>query len=125
MELGGLAPFVVFPTADLDKAVEGLMVSKFRNTGQTCVCANNIMIHEDVHDAFVEKLIVKVKEELKFGDVFNGATQGAMINEVGIAKVRMSANFFCFLENLKFHLNDEKYKVNFLFLFLESLTVKV
>ena len=96
MELGGLAPFVVFPTADLDKAVEGLMVSKFRNTGQTCVCANNIMIHEDVHDAFVEKLIVKVKEELKFGDVFNGATQGAMINEVGIAKVRMSANFFVF-----------------------------
>merc|ERR1711937_665922 len=87
MELGGLAPFVVFPTADLDKAVEGLMVSKFRNTGQTCVCANNIMVHEDVHDEFIAKVKVAVETQLKFGDAYNGATQGTMINEGGIAKV--------------------------------------
>ena len=87
MELGGQAPFIVFPTADLDKAVQGLMASKFRNTGQTCVCANNIMVHEDVHDEFIAKLKTTVEKELHFGDVFNGATQGAMINEAGIRKV--------------------------------------
>jgi len=87
MELGGLAPFVVFPTADLDKAVEGLMASKYRNTGQTCVCANNIMVHEDVHDAFIAKLKATVERELKFGDAYNGATQGPIINEGGIVKV--------------------------------------
>ena len=87
MELGGQAPFIVFPTADLNKAVQGLMASKFRNTGQTCVCANNIMVHEDVHDEFIAKLKTTVEKELHFGDVFNGATQGAMINEAGIRKV--------------------------------------
>lgn len=87
MELGGLAPFVVFPSADLDKAVAGLMAAKFRNTGQTCVCANNIMVHEDVHDEFVAKLKYAVETQLKFGDTFNGATQGPMISEAGIAKV--------------------------------------
>ena len=68
------------------------MASKFRNTGQTCVCANNIMVHEDVHDEFIKKLKVTVERELKFGDVFNGATQGAMINEAGIAKVNRHAH---------------------------------
>ena len=52
------------------------MASKFRNTGQTCVCANNIMVHEDVHDAFIAKLKETVERELKFGDAYNGATQG-------------------------------------------------
>lgn len=63
------------------------MASKYRNTGQTCVCANNIMVHEDVHDAFVAKLKATVERELKFGDAYNGATQGPIINEGGIVKV--------------------------------------
>ena len=63
------------------------MASKFRNTGQTCVCANNIMVHEDIHDAFIAKLKATVEKELVFGDAYNGATQGPIINEGGIVKV--------------------------------------
>jgi len=88
MELGGQAPFIVFPSADLDKAVAGLMASKFRNTGQTCVCSNNIMVHAEVHDQFVAKLVQAVKNELKFGDILNGATMGPMINQMGVDKVK-------------------------------------
>src|SRR3546814_14043972 len=62
LELGGNAPFLVFDDADLDAAVEGAMISKFRNTGQTCVCANRILVQDGVYDAFAEKLAVAVKK---------------------------------------------------------------
>ena len=60
LELGGNAPFIVFDDADLDAAVEGAMISKFRNAGQTCVCANRIYVQDSVADAFTDKLIAKV-----------------------------------------------------------------
>jgi succinate-semialdehyde dehydrogenase/glutarate-semialdehyde dehydrogenase len=66
LELGGNAPFVVFDDADLDAAVEGAMISKYRNAGQTCVCANRILVQDKVYDAFAEKLALKVKA-LKVG----------------------------------------------------------
>src|ERR1700754_493848 len=61
LELGGNAPFLVFDDADLDAAVEGAMASKFRNTGQTCVCVNRFFVQASVHDAFVEKLVKAVR----------------------------------------------------------------
>jgi len=67
MELGGNAPFIVFDDADLDAAVEGAMMSKFRNTGQTCVCANRIYVQDAVYDAFAEKLKAAVGK-MKIGD---------------------------------------------------------
>ena len=87
MELGGNAPFLVFDDADLDAAVEGAMVSKFRNSGQTCVCANRIYVQAGVHDAFVEKLKAAV-EGLKVGDGREaGVTQGPMIDAAAVEKV--------------------------------------
>src|SRR5262249_3105989 len=87
LELGGNAPFIVFDDADLDAAVEGAMLSKFRNMGQTCVCANRILVHDKVYDTFTEKLAAKVKE-LKVGDGFeDGVTQGPLINNDAIEKV--------------------------------------
>ncbi len=81
MELGGNAPFIVFDDADLDAALAGLMASKYRNAGQTCVCANRILIQEGVYDAFAEKLATAVKE-LKVGDgAEDGVTIGPLINE--------------------------------------------
>jgi succinate-semialdehyde dehydrogenase/glutarate-semialdehyde dehydrogenase len=89
MELGGNAPFIVFDDADLDKAVEGAMISKFRNNGQTCVCANRIYVQDAVYDAFAEKLAVAVKK-LKVGDGFDaGVTEGPLINQAAIEKVKM------------------------------------
>ena len=87
LELGGNAPFIVFDDADLDAAVEGAMVSKFRNMGQTCVCANRIYAQAGIHDAFVEKLTAAVAR-LKVGNgVEAGVTQGPLINDKAIAKV--------------------------------------
>ena len=87
MELGGNAPFLVFDDADLDAAVEGAMVSKFRNSGQTCVCANRIYVQAGVHDAFVAKLTAAV-EGLKVGDGREeGVTQGPMIDADAVEKV--------------------------------------
>jgi succinate-semialdehyde dehydrogenase/glutarate-semialdehyde dehydrogenase len=87
MELGGNAPFIVFDDADLDAAVEGVMVSKFRNMGQTCVCANRIYAQAGVYDAFVGKL-AKAVAELKVGDgLAPGVTQGPLINRAAIDKV--------------------------------------
>ena len=87
LELGGNAPFIVFDDADLDAAVEGAMVSKFRNMGQTCVCANRIYAQSGIHDAFVEKLTAAVAK-LKVGDgTAPGVTQGPLINAKAIAKV--------------------------------------
>ncbi len=87
LELGGNAPFIVFDDADLDAAVEGAIASKYRNAGQTCVCANRIYVQSDVYDAFAAKLAAKVAE-LSVGDGFKpGVTIGPLIDEQGIAKV--------------------------------------
>ena len=76
MELGGNAPFIVFDDADLDAAVDGAMVSKFRNNGQTCVCANRIYVQAGVYDAFAEKLARRVAK-LNVGDGLDGAPTSA------------------------------------------------
>ena len=88
LELGGNAPFIVFDDADLDAAVAGAMISKYRNAGQTCVCANRILVQEGVYDTFAEKLAVAVKN-LKVGDgVEAGVTTGPLINKAAVAKVQ-------------------------------------
>jgi succinate-semialdehyde dehydrogenase/glutarate-semialdehyde dehydrogenase len=87
MELGGNAPFIVFDDADLDKAVVGAMASKYRNAGQTCVCANRIYVQDGVYDKFAEKLAVEVKK-LKVGDGTEaGVTTGPLINKAAVEKV--------------------------------------
>jgi succinate-semialdehyde dehydrogenase/glutarate-semialdehyde dehydrogenase len=87
MELGGNAPFLIFADADLDAAVAGVMASKFRNAGQTCVCANRIFVEETIYDAFVVKLLAAV-DALTVGDGFApGVTIGPLINEAAVAKV--------------------------------------
>ncbi|OOY04486.1 NAD-dependent succinate-semialdehyde dehydrogenase [Thioclava sp. F28-4] len=88
MELGGNAPFIVFDDADLDAAVEGAMASKFRNNGQTCVCANRIYVQSGVYDAFAEKL-AKAVNALKVGDgLEEGVEAGPLINEDAVKKVQ-------------------------------------
>jgi len=87
MELGGNAPFIVFDDADLDAAVAGALVSKFRNGGQTCVCANRIYVQDGVHDAFVKKLSAAVKK-MVVGDGLKGKTdQGPLIEASAVAKI--------------------------------------
>ena len=87
MELGGNAPFIVFDDANIDSAVEGAIASKYRNTGQTCVCANRLYVHESVYDAFAEKLVARV-EKMTVGDGLKGETQqGPMINMAAVEKV--------------------------------------
>jgi len=87
LELGGNAPFIVFDDADLDAAVEGAIASKYRNAGQTCVCANRLYVQDGVYDAFAAKLVEAVKK-LKVGDgMDNGVTQGPLINEQAVKKV--------------------------------------
>jgi succinate-semialdehyde dehydrogenase/glutarate-semialdehyde dehydrogenase len=87
LELGGNAPFIVFDDADLDAAVEGALASKFRNTGQTCVCANRLLVQDSVYDAFAEKL-VRAVAALKVADGFSdGAQQGPLIDEAAVDKV--------------------------------------
>ncbi|WP_170575348.1 NAD-dependent succinate-semialdehyde dehydrogenase [Ruegeria atlantica] len=88
MELGGNAPFIVFDDADLDAAVEGAMLCKFRNNGQTCVCANRIYVQAGVYDEFAAKLKAAV-EALSVGDgLSEGTTTGPLINEDAVAKVK-------------------------------------
>ncbi len=87
LELGGNAPFIVFDDADLDAAVEGAIASKYRNAGQTCVCANRLYVHDKVYDAFARKLVAAVAQ-LKVGNgVEPGVLQGPLINEDAVAKV--------------------------------------
>ncbi|MCF6263501.1 MAG: NAD-dependent succinate-semialdehyde dehydrogenase [Xanthomonadales bacterium] len=87
MELGGNAPFIVFDDADIDAAVAGAMIAKFRNNGQTCVCANRIYVQDGVYDAFAEKLTVAV-EKMKVGDGFEeGVVAGPLITEAAVQKV--------------------------------------
>jgi len=88
LELGGNAPFIVFDDADLDKAVEGALASKFRNAGQTCVCANRFYAQEGIYDAFVAKLAAATAA-LKLGNGMEPGSQiGPLINEAAVGKVR-------------------------------------
>ncbi|MBT4687466.1 MAG: NADP-dependent succinate-semialdehyde dehydrogenase [Rhodospirillaceae bacterium] len=87
MELGGNAPFIVFDDADLDAAVEGAMASKYRNAGQTCVCANRLLVQNGVYDAFVEKLAAAVSA-MKVGDgTEDGVVLGPLIDGAAVAKI--------------------------------------
>jgi succinate-semialdehyde dehydrogenase/glutarate-semialdehyde dehydrogenase len=87
MELGGNAPFIVFDDADLDAAVAGAMISKYRNAGQTCVCSNRLFVQDGVHDAFVEKL-VKATAALVVGDgMKDGITIGPLVNTKAVGDV--------------------------------------
>ncbi len=87
LELGGNAPFIVFDDADIDSAVEGAMISKYRNAGQTCVCANRLYVQVGVYDSFVEKLAAKAGA-IKVGNGFEaGVNQGPMIDDAAVLKV--------------------------------------
>lgn len=87
-ELGGNAPFIVFGDADLDKAVEGAIACKFRGSGQTCVCANRIYVHESVYAEFASKLASKV-DKFKLGNgMEEGVTHGPLVSERGLEKVK-------------------------------------
>lgn len=87
LELGGNAPFIVFEDAELDAAVEGALISKYRNSGQTCVCTNRFYAHAKIYDAFVEKLAAKAAQ-LKVGNGFDeGVQQGPLIDANALAKV--------------------------------------
>ena len=93
MELGGNAPFIVFPDADLDAAIEGLMVSKFRNSGQTCVCTNRILVHADIYQTFADKLIDAVRHRLVVGEGTEaGVTNGPLINSTARASIENLVN---------------------------------
>lgn len=88
LELGGNAPLIVFDDADLDTAVAGAMASKFRNAGQTCVCANRVIVQSGIHDAFVERFRTAI-EALTVGNGFeDGSEQGPLISEAAVEKVR-------------------------------------
>jgi succinate-semialdehyde dehydrogenase/glutarate-semialdehyde dehydrogenase len=87
LELGGNAPFIVFDDADLDAAVEGAIASKYRNTGQTCVCTNRLLVQDSVYDAFAAKLVTAVKDLKPAPGLENGATQGPLIDDAAVEKV--------------------------------------
>ncbi len=87
LELGGQAPFIVFEDADLDQAVEGAIASKYRNNGQTCICANRFLVQESIHDQFAERLI-KASEKLQVGNGLEEGSQiGPLINQAALQKV--------------------------------------
>jgi len=88
MELGGNAPFVVFDDADIDAAVLGAMASKYRNSGQTCVCANRIYVHDAIYDEFAAKLVKAVVQLKVGGGLDDGVTQGPLIDDAAVAKVQ-------------------------------------
>ncbi|MGB5669248.1 MAG: NADP-dependent succinate-semialdehyde dehydrogenase [Sedimenticolaceae bacterium] len=88
LELGGNAPFIVFDDADLDAAVEGAMASKYRNSGQTCVCANRFLVHDGIYDEFARKFAEAVQSQLKVGNgLEDGVAQGPLINEAAVEKI--------------------------------------
>lgn len=87
LELGGHAPFIVFEDADIDAAVEGAVISKYRNAGQTCVCTNRFYVHDSIYDAFVEKLAAATRK-IRVGNGFEaGVTQGPLIDDAAVEKV--------------------------------------
>jgi succinate-semialdehyde dehydrogenase/glutarate-semialdehyde dehydrogenase len=88
MELGGNAPFIIFDDADLDAAVAGVMASKFRNAGQTCVCANRIFVQDGIYDKFVERLKPAVEAQAVGNGLEDGVDLGPLIDEAAVAKVR-------------------------------------
>ncbi|MCG3728153.1 NAD-dependent succinate-semialdehyde dehydrogenase [Vibrio cincinnatiensis] len=88
LELGGNAPFIVFDDANINAAVEGAMIAKFRNAGQTCVCANRIYVHDSIYEQFTAKLVDRVRK-LKVGNgLANGTQMGPLINDAAVHKVR-------------------------------------
>jgi succinate-semialdehyde dehydrogenase/glutarate-semialdehyde dehydrogenase len=87
LELGGNAPFIVFDDADLDAAVEGAVASKYRNTGQTCVCTNRLLVQDSVYDVFVEKLVKAVQQLKPASGLEPGASQGPLIDNAAVEKV--------------------------------------
>lgn len=88
LELGGNAPFIVFDSADADRAADGCIASKFRNSGQTCVCANRIFVQKGIHDEFVAKLASAMKKSLRVGRPQDpGVTVGPLVNERAVEKV--------------------------------------
>ena len=88
LELGGHAPFIVFDDADLDEAVAGAVASKYRNSGQTCVCANRFIVQEGIYDAFADKLIQAVTDQLRVGNgLEEGVNQGPLIDLNAVMKV--------------------------------------
>ncbi len=93
LELGGNAPFIVFDDADVDAAVEGALASKYRNSGQTCVCVNRFLVQDGVYDEFAEKFAATVEQRLKVGNgMEEGVAQGPLINEDAVAKVEQHIN---------------------------------
>jgi len=86
LELGGNAPFIVFDDADIDAAVEGAIASKYRNTGQTCICTNRFLVQDSVYDAFIEKLTAKVKVMKQGGGFEEGVVQGPLIDMGAVEK---------------------------------------
>ena len=87
MELGGNAPFIIFDDADIDLAIEGLMLSKFRNSGQTCICANRIYVQKRVYESFLKKFIIRVKN-LKVGSGQDPSVEiGPLINKDATKKI--------------------------------------
>ncbi|XP_040519066.1 succinate-semialdehyde dehydrogenase, mitochondrial [Gallus gallus] len=93
MELGGHAPFIVFDSADVDRAVAGALASKYRNSGQTCVCTNRFLVQKGIHDTFVQKFAKAIESELRVGSGFDAkTTQGPLINEKAVEKVERHIN---------------------------------
>src|SRR4029079_12641492 len=92
LELGGNAPFIVFNDADLDAAVEGAMASKYRNTGQTCVCVNRILVQDFVYDDFAARLSEAVKKLRPASGLDEGASQGPLIDDRAVQKVEEHVN---------------------------------
>jgi succinate-semialdehyde dehydrogenase/glutarate-semialdehyde dehydrogenase len=87
LELGGNAPFIIFSDADLDKAIQGVMASKFRNAGQTCVCANRILVQDEIYDDFAFRLTVAVARQVVGDGMQEGVTIGPLINGAAVDKV--------------------------------------
>jgi succinate-semialdehyde dehydrogenase/glutarate-semialdehyde dehydrogenase len=87
LELGGNAPFIVFDDANLEAAVEGAIMSKYRNTGQTCVCANRLLVQDSVYDAFADTLAAAVRKLMPASGFDAGATQGPLIDDRAVEKV--------------------------------------
>lgn len=88
LELGGNAPFIVFNSANIDKAIKGVIASKFRNAGQTCICTNRIFVQDEIHDEFVKKFSIAMEKQLIVGDGFKSeSTIGPLINQQAVKKV--------------------------------------
>jgi succinate-semialdehyde dehydrogenase / glutarate-semialdehyde dehydrogenase len=87
-ENGGNAPFIVFEDADMELALDALMAAKFRNSGQTCISANRIFVHDSIYDTFAKKLVERVETRLKVGDgMISNISCGPLINEAAVKKV--------------------------------------